>query len=129
MIEVYDNGGETADRYTVIIDNNVYLMSDNPLSPQGVNQYNGKLANAPLARTGERIVVESLPEQVQKAIQDRVYPSTGRCITIEVTGGVVTDVHGLPEGYTYLIADWDDVECGDMEEEELQALIEKAKHG
>lgn len=71
MIEVYDNGGETADRYTVIIDNNVYLMSDNLLSPQGVNQYNGKLYDAPLARTGERVVLESLPEDVQKAIEQR----------------------------------------------------------
>lgn len=48
-------------------------------------------------------------------------------IVIEVTGGVVTDVHGLPEGYTFEIADWDDVECGDVEEETVTKMIESAK--
>lgn len=75
-IEVYDNGGQTFDRYTVIIDGDVFGMSDNPLSPQGFNQYSGKLHELPLARQGERVVPESLPEQVQKAIEARAGSET-----------------------------------------------------
>lgn len=71
MIEIYDNGGETFDRYTVIIDGDVYGMSDNPLSPQGFNQFSGKLHELPLARQGERLTIESLPEAVQTAIERR----------------------------------------------------------
>ncbi len=40
-IQVYDNGGETFDRYTVIIDNDVFGMSENPLSASGFNQWCG----------------------------------------------------------------------------------------
>ena len=40
---ILDNGGETIDRYTVIINEDVYNMSDNPLSPNGVNQYAGDI--------------------------------------------------------------------------------------
>lgn len=71
MIEIYDNGGETFDRYTVIIGKEVYGMSHNPNSPQGFNQYSGTLAELPGARQGERITLESLPEEVQEAIKDR----------------------------------------------------------
>jgi hypothetical protein len=33
-----------------------------------------------------------------------------RNIVIECEGGIVQDVHGLPEGWTYEIADWDETE-------------------
>lgn len=42
-IYTYDNGGTTIDRYTIIIDNDVYSMSINPNSPQGVNEYYGPI--------------------------------------------------------------------------------------
>lgn len=72
MIEIYDNEGKTFDRYTVIIDGDVFGMSENPLSPQGFNQYSGKLHELPMARNnGERITLESLPDEVQKAIELR----------------------------------------------------------
>lgn len=70
-IEVYDNGGETFDRYTVIIDGVVYGMSANALQPNGFNQFCGLIADLPGAREGERITIESLPEEVQGAIQRR----------------------------------------------------------
>lgn len=72
MIEIYDNGGITFDRYTIIIDGNVYGMSANPYSPQGLNQYYGTLHELPMARShGERITLESLPLDVQNAIEAR----------------------------------------------------------
>ena len=36
-VKVFDNGGETIDRYTVFIGDNVFAMSENPLSPVGIN--------------------------------------------------------------------------------------------
>ncbi len=48
-----------------------------------------------------------------------------RTIVVEVTGGVVTDVHGLPEGWQWDVADWD--EKGDYFDEANAKLIEDAK--
>lgn len=108
MIEVYDNGGETFDRYTVIIDGDVYGMSANPNSPQGFNQYSGKLHELPMARSnGERVTIESLPEAVQKAIEDRQKSDDDKVITIVIEGGVVQEVKNLPSGYLYQIEDND----------------------
>lgn len=74
-ILVYDNGGKTIDRYTVVIDRQVYCMSDNATSPQGVNQYNCDVSEIDLAQLEndeERISVENLPSEVQLAIKDRL---------------------------------------------------------
>ena len=46
VIDVYDNGGETFDRYTIVIDEdyeNCIGMSSNPNHPQGFNQYVGRV--------------------------------------------------------------------------------------
>ena len=48
-----------------------------------------------------------------------------RTIAIEVSGGCVTDVHGLPDGWSYDIADWD--EQGDYFEEQNERIIREAK--
>jgi hypothetical protein len=41
-ILVYDNGGESFDRYTIVTpDNSVYGASDNPFHPQGFGQFVG----------------------------------------------------------------------------------------
>ena len=70
-VQVYDNGGKTLDRYTVIIDNeDVYTMCHNPNSPTGVNQYAGKLNELPGAQMGKRINV--IPAEVAEAIMDRL---------------------------------------------------------
>lgn len=107
MIEIYDNGGETFDRYTVIIDGDVYGMSANPNSPQGFNQYSGTLAELPMARSnGERITMESLPEEVQKAIEARSKSTNGpliqsnfKCPNCEI--GMEYREHELSESKEY----------------------------
>lgn len=39
-------------------------------------------------------------------------------ITIEVHGGVVQDVHGLPDGWSYRVCDWDICsDCGNLDSE------------
>ena len=72
-IVVYDNGGKSCDRYTVICDENVFGMSKNPTSPQGVNLYIGERNEFPndLSHLGKQVDINSLPDEVQKAIQDR----------------------------------------------------------
>ena len=42
-IRIYDNKGKTFDRYTVIIDKDMYGMSSDPLGPRGFNQYGGEV--------------------------------------------------------------------------------------
>lgn len=75
-IFVYDNGGKTFDRYTVIIDWDVFTMSTNATSPQGVNQYLGSgiktVENLNLINRDLPIDYKNLPKEVKKAIQQRI---------------------------------------------------------
>ena len=38
MVKVFDNGGATFDRYTIVTKEALYTMSPNALSPSGFNQ-------------------------------------------------------------------------------------------
>lgn len=69
-VKVFDNLGATIDRYTVVIDNDVYLMSHNPLSPQGINQYMGIADAFDLKDNslGNQVAYKELPEDVVEAI-------------------------------------------------------------
>jgi hypothetical protein len=74
-ISVYDNGGKTADRYTVIIGNDVYSMSDNATAPNGVNMYAGEIGtdvHPDFIKRMKKVKVNSLPQSVQKAITQRM---------------------------------------------------------
>jgi len=73
-ILIYDNGGKSFDRYTIIIDNYAYRMSENPLSPQGFNQYCGEVVTGVKLgkHLGKKILFESLPTDVKKAIKERM---------------------------------------------------------
>ena len=75
-VKVFDNGGESFDRYTVIIDESVFGMSHNPRSPQGFNQYCGEKDEFPedLSHLGEDITENylSLPHELFVAIWERV---------------------------------------------------------
>jgi len=69
-VRVFDNGGKTLDRYTVIINNSIFAMSDNPEHPQGVNQYVGE---GPVNTSGEReLCWDEVPEPVRVAILNRI---------------------------------------------------------
>lgn len=56
-----------------------------------------------------------------------------RTLCVEVSGGVVQDVHGLPEGWSYELADWDEldeIEAFDHEEKiksQIETKINRAK--
>lgn len=71
--QIYDNGGETFDRYAAIIDGSFFGFSNNPLSPQGFSQYCGKVPKGmrSFRHLGKKISIESLSQDVKEAIQQR----------------------------------------------------------
>ena len=79
---IFDNPA-TFDRFTVFAgDGGVYGMSENPFSPLGFNMFVGEDARftpwgtrgdiLPGAHLGKRVKLESLPEEVQRAITERI---------------------------------------------------------
>jgi hypothetical protein len=80
MITVYDNGGKTIDRYTIIIRRNqgydVYGMSSNPFSSQGFNQFSFTIMRKSELNRGElghTVNFITLPDEVKSAILDRLH--------------------------------------------------------
>ena len=81
---LYDNGGETFDRYTLVIEYKTcamkffYGLSDNPLTPQGFNQFIGDQRSGDNSgitegeHLGTVIAIKDTNEGVQKAIQQRI---------------------------------------------------------
>lgn len=71
-IIAYDNQGKTFDRYTVIFPNNdIYAMSHNPGSPQGVCMYCRTQIDISYLKThSARIAIRDLPNQVQSQIKE-----------------------------------------------------------
>lgn len=72
---IYDNGGKTADRYTILYGDACYGMSADPKSPQGFNQYCGdasKVVETGNEALGKRVKFQDLPEIVREAIIDRI---------------------------------------------------------
>jgi hypothetical protein len=75
-IRCYDNGGATADRYTVVFTKKridgvcLYIgASDHPFDPQGFGQHGE--SDSPIDRStyshlGKRVAFDSLPPDVQK---------------------------------------------------------------
>ncbi len=70
-LRIFDNGGDTADRYTVIIGNDVFGMGDKPKDPGGFNQYSGDLSEFPkdLSHLGKELT--SVPDNLKEAIAER----------------------------------------------------------
>lgn len=74
-VMVWDNGGKSWDRYTVLIDRDVYGMSSNADSVNGFNQYIGDYTEFDFERTqnlGKRIKNHELPFEVIRAIYKRI---------------------------------------------------------
>lgn len=83
-IVVWDNGGETMDRYTVLLDKQyVFGMSGSPSHPQGFNQYAGDINDWEVYsdykhfislwdKKEVRLNFEEVPESVKEAIKYRM---------------------------------------------------------
>jgi len=78
---IYDNGGETLDRYTVVLNshdmnsdpqfNDALGLSDNPTHPQGFSQFTSAMDGDHL---GKRIRFDQLPMNIRQHITDRLAP-------------------------------------------------------
>jgi len=76
-IRVFDVGEKYMDRYQVYVrasggNWNMFTMSRNALSPQGVNQYAGTDRPMWNELAGVELKANELPDEVQKAIQERI---------------------------------------------------------
>lgn len=74
VARIYDNGGKTADRYTVILrDGSVFAMGADATSPRGFNQYAGQVSEFShgLSHTGRKISFQALTVSAKRAVQDR----------------------------------------------------------
>ncbi len=79
-VMVYDNGGKTFDRYTVFITYTTgeiiaFGMSDNPMSPNGFNQYVGVAPReiSPGKHQGKKL--RRIPKEIEKAVKVRMKES------------------------------------------------------
>jgi len=74
-ITILDNGKKTFDRYTIIVEDwenqPVYDMSENPLSPQGFNQFCGYAKDMQLDKKKSVSLID-LPKSVLIAIIQRI---------------------------------------------------------
>lgn len=73
-VRVFDSGPDGPfDRYTVMIGDDLYTMSENATSPQGVNQYAGYYEGISERdrRNEVEIPLDKAPEQVRRAIKER----------------------------------------------------------
>ena len=82
-IRCYDNGGETADRYTVVFTRTghkrgmrgrcFYLgMNAEPFHPQGIGQHGeaeGMIDRPSYGHLGKRIAFEALPEECKRCVR------------------------------------------------------------
>ena len=76
-IIIYDSKNY-CDRYTIFIEDAVFGMSDNPLSPMGFNQFCGDTSEIKKgSHLGVKIEYKNLNEDVKKAIQNRIKTKGG----------------------------------------------------
>lgn len=81
-LRIYDNGGKTFDRYTVLIPNirtdsgecyyEILGLSENPNHALGFNQFCGDWKGGPTRHLGKKIRFVDLPEEIKKAIVMRI---------------------------------------------------------
>jgi hypothetical protein len=71
-VVVFDNEGESYDRYTIFTaDGSVYGMSDNPMSPNGFNQYLGDNTEITMgSHLGKRL--KSVPKEIEQSVKNRM---------------------------------------------------------
>ena len=78
MVKVFDNGGASFDRYTIVTKDALYTMSPNPLSPSGFNQFSHELGEGQQYPTYEpnnsekEITLRDTPVDVLVAIINRL---------------------------------------------------------
>lgn len=88
QVAVFDNQGKTFDRYLVTIGDESFVMSHNPMSPQGVNQSIGP------KEYGKRIpwnivgalgtLLDHIPPEIEPAILERIEDKRAKSMPTKV---------------------------------------------
>lgn len=68
-IKVYKNLDNLFACYTVVVDKDVFAMSEQPLNERGINQYVGPLDSYDFSKSGEVVTYNDIPEMVRQAIR------------------------------------------------------------
>ena len=75
-VKIYDNHNKTVDRYSVFIKDGkgwaVFTMSENPLSPWGINLYSHNVKNIKSALSKDDKEIQEIPFDVREAIKLRI---------------------------------------------------------
>jgi hypothetical protein len=67
---IYDNGGKTYDRYTLInSDNEVFGFNEDPFHPQGFGQFSGNWQGGSTRHLGKKITAASLPAKARQYVK------------------------------------------------------------
>lgn len=76
IVKIYDNGGKTLDRYTILTEPyhfgkscGALCLSKDPENPQGFSQFGDVYEGA---KIGKEISFESLPENIQEHALSRI---------------------------------------------------------
>ena len=75
LIRVFDNGGKTFDRYTILINIDLYGMSANATAPNGFNQFCGAADFATIEsikQNNKELELLDAPLEVRLAIGKRL---------------------------------------------------------
>lgn len=104
ILQIYDNGDESFDRYTVVFtDTRLCPLTDktyheslglshNPTDPQGFSQW-GDCINGD--HLGKKIDIEDLPENVREHLIDRTLESVTTLIDLQALFGPITTAKRL----------------------------------
>lgn len=67
---IYDNGGATFDRYTIITPSGeMFGASNNPFSPQGFSQFVGEWKGGSTKHLGRKVALDELNEDVRQYVK------------------------------------------------------------
>lgn len=98
-MRIYDNGGKTVDRYTVIFEDwyngkscDAYGFSEDAKSPMGFNMFLGDVYEDSV---GKEITFDKLPKEVQRAVIERQEGEDGDDDPICRNDGDSTDYDSL----------------------------------
>lgn len=78
QIRIYDNGGKTVDRYTLVVPSvnepgklDMYGFNDAPYHPQGFGQYAGAYPRTgSYSHLGKLVSLSDLPEQARRFVEE-----------------------------------------------------------
>lgn len=125
-IKVFD-AVNTIDRFTVVLGSDVFGMSDNPLHPQGFNQFTGELGTSVLIEDnpaiGGQVHFDKLPSEVKEAIKERLIVESKEELK-EVAESVEREIRIEANTFGHLVVLCDGMDMYLQAEEDIEGFKE-----